>query len=193
MTFTLHVDADDLARAPARRLADETPGLVPVAKGNGYGFGNARLGAESGGLGSPVLAVGTRNEVAEATRTPSTATCSCSPRGTPRPTRCRRPTTRRSVRWLGQSRPSPRSRLRPRHRVVVEVATSMHRHGVEHDRLPSSRRSLHGVTSRVSPSTSRSRRPRSGGRPRPRRSVARLWGAGLRLDRLWVSHLSTRS
>ncbi|MFB7662700.1 alanine racemase [Kitasatospora sp. NPDC056138] len=63
MTLSLYVDT---ARWRAHQLSvlAEFPGLVPVAKGNGYGFGNGRLAAEAGRLGTGVLAVGTAHEAA---------------------------------------------------------------------------------------------------------------------------------
>lgn len=45
-------------------VARATPGIVPVAKGNGYGFGLARLAAESARLGVDSIAVGLPSEVA---------------------------------------------------------------------------------------------------------------------------------
>ncbi|HYP43645.1 MAG TPA: alanine racemase, partial [Propionibacteriaceae bacterium] len=44
-------------------VARATPGLVPVIKGNGYGFGRARLAQESTALGVDTIAVGTAREV----------------------------------------------------------------------------------------------------------------------------------
>jgi hypothetical protein len=41
------------------------PGLVPVAKGNGYGFGVGRLARRSQWLGVDTMAVGTYDEIAE--------------------------------------------------------------------------------------------------------------------------------
>jgi Alanine racemase, N-terminal domain len=40
-----------------------TPGLVPVIKGNGYGFGRARLAQEAAALGVDAVAVGVAKEV----------------------------------------------------------------------------------------------------------------------------------
>ena len=65
MTLTLYVDGDRW-RAHLRSFADAHPGIVPVAKGNGYGFGIARLARKSGWLGVDTLAVGTYDEVADA-------------------------------------------------------------------------------------------------------------------------------
>jgi alanine racemase len=41
------------------------PGVVPVVKGNGYGFGRARLAAAAGELGAEEVAVGTAHELAD--------------------------------------------------------------------------------------------------------------------------------
>ena len=77
MTFTLHVDGArwrghtertrDAVRA-AISAGPHTPtegDLVPVAKGNGYGFGNVRCVREAQRLGLTRVAVGTVYEVAE--------------------------------------------------------------------------------------------------------------------------------
>ncbi|MFF7637145.1 alanine racemase [Kitasatospora sp. NPDC008050] len=64
MTLSLHVDTDRW-RAHQRAVLAEFPGLVPVAKGNGYGFGNRRLAEEAALLGTGCLAVGTAAEAAE--------------------------------------------------------------------------------------------------------------------------------
>src|SRR5580765_6805731 len=65
MTFDLRVDVESWREHLAAVLAQH-PGLVPVAKGNGYGFGIDLLGAETGRLGLGALAVGTRYAVAKA-------------------------------------------------------------------------------------------------------------------------------
>lgn len=74
MTLTLHVDGPRW-REHLVGVAERTPGLVPVAKGNGYGFGLGRLarrtqwladrGVVAGQTWGDVLAVGTYDEVAE--------------------------------------------------------------------------------------------------------------------------------
>ncbi len=64
MTLTLHVDGNRW-RANQTAVQGDTPGLVPVVKGNGYGFGRAVLAAECARLGVPALAVGTAREVAD--------------------------------------------------------------------------------------------------------------------------------
>lgn len=50
-------------RAHQRAVVDATPGIIPVAKGNGYGFGLDRLAAEAQALGLDTLAVGLPHEV----------------------------------------------------------------------------------------------------------------------------------
>ncbi|WP_109507011.1 alanine racemase [Nocardioides speluncae] len=62
MSLTLTVDGDRW-RKHLRSIAESTPGLVPVAKGNGYGFGNGRLARKSQWLGADTLAVGTYDEL----------------------------------------------------------------------------------------------------------------------------------
>ncbi|WP_110240446.1 alanine racemase [Nocardioides gilvus] len=74
MSLTLHVDGARW-RDHLTHVAERTPGLVPVAKGNGYGFGLGRLarrtqwlterGAATGQTWGDVLAVGTYDEISE--------------------------------------------------------------------------------------------------------------------------------
>jgi alanine racemase len=66
MSFVIAIDT---ARWQAHQdrvrdaVAEAGTGLVPVAKGNGYGVGNLRLAAETARLGLATLAVGTVHEV----------------------------------------------------------------------------------------------------------------------------------
>jgi hypothetical protein len=67
MSLVLHVDGDRW-RAHLRTVAEARPGLVPVAKGNGYGFGNGSLARRAQwladqGAGCDTLAVGTYAEL----------------------------------------------------------------------------------------------------------------------------------
>ncbi|WP_441251248.1 alanine racemase [Kitasatospora sp. McL0602] len=61
MTLSLSVETARW-RAHQQAVLAEFPGLVPVAKGNGYGLGNDRLAAEARRLGTGMLAVGTAAE-----------------------------------------------------------------------------------------------------------------------------------
>lgn len=72
MSLVLHVDGDRW-RAHLRRVAADRPGLVPVVKGNGYGFGNGRLARKTQWLagdepGIDTLAVGTYAEIGDVDR-----------------------------------------------------------------------------------------------------------------------------
>lgn len=63
MTLSLNVDTAAW-RAHTRAFADSVPGLVPVAKGNGYGFRNTTLAAEAQDFDGDVIAVGIPREAA---------------------------------------------------------------------------------------------------------------------------------
>jgi hypothetical protein len=65
VSFVLHVDGERW-RAAHDRFAAERPGIVPVVKGNGYGFGRDLLCAEAARLGVDSVAIGTYAELAEA-------------------------------------------------------------------------------------------------------------------------------
>jgi alanine racemase len=64
MALLLRVDGDRW-RAHLKDVRDRQPGLVPVAKGNGYGFGLGRLARKSQWLGVDTVAVGTYEEIPE--------------------------------------------------------------------------------------------------------------------------------
>ena len=64
MSLTLTVDGERW-RAHLRSYAESHPGLVPVAKGNGYGLTLGRLARKTQWLGLDTLAVGTYEELPE--------------------------------------------------------------------------------------------------------------------------------
>ncbi|MCW2817999.1 MAG: alanine racemase [Marmoricola sp.] len=64
MPLTLHVDGDRW-RAHLRAVAERQPGLAPVCKGNGYGFGLGRLARKAQWLGVDTICVGTYAELPE--------------------------------------------------------------------------------------------------------------------------------
>jgi len=64
VTLRLTVDGPRW-RDHLREVAERTPGLVPVAKGNGYGLTLGRLARRADWLGSDVIAVGTYAELPE--------------------------------------------------------------------------------------------------------------------------------
>src|SRR4051794_16006241 len=64
MPLALDVDGAGW-RAGLRDFADSRPGLVPVIKGNGYGFGRTRLALEADSLGADTVAVADPEEIGE--------------------------------------------------------------------------------------------------------------------------------
>ena len=64
MPLSLHVDGHKW-RSHLDQMMSAKPGLVPVIKGNGYGFGLELLAAESTRLGVETVAVGLASEVAK--------------------------------------------------------------------------------------------------------------------------------
>jgi alanine racemase len=64
LALTLYVDGDRW-RTHLKGVLSRNPGLVPVAKGNGYGFGLHRLARKAQWLGVDTLAVGTYDELPE--------------------------------------------------------------------------------------------------------------------------------
>jgi len=61
VALTLHIDTARW-RGHQEAVLERLPGLVPVCKGNGYGFGLDRLAREATRLGAGLLAVGTVHE-----------------------------------------------------------------------------------------------------------------------------------
>ena len=62
MPLTLYVDGPRW-RTHLQAVRDAHPGIVPVVKGNGYGFGVERLAARAAWLGVDTVAVGMYHEV----------------------------------------------------------------------------------------------------------------------------------
>ena len=133
MPFALHVNAERWHRH-VRTFAQATPGLVPVIKGNGYGFGRDLLAHESGALGLDMIAVGTYAEVADALESftgevqvltpwrPFFADVSYDPRVIHTVGRIE------DVEALADAAPA-------RTRIVIEGETSMSRHGFDRHEL----------------------------------------------------------
>jgi alanine racemase len=134
MSLVLSVDGERW-REQLRRVATETPGLVPVAKGNGYGFGMGRLARKAQwlkdrGLGADTLAVGTYDELGEvATRYDGDLLVLTPWRAFAAPVDDAS-LARRLVHTVG--RVEDLQGLLARHpdaRIVLELLTSMRRHG----------------------------------------------------------------
>ncbi|MGB9373576.1 MAG: alanine racemase [Jiangellales bacterium] len=119
-----------------------TAGLVPVAKGNGYGFGIGLLTDEAAALGVDTLAVGTYPELDASAGFPGTRLV-LSPWRPFLPTPTDDPKVVHTVSRLDDL--ARLAALPHRPRVVVEVLTSMRRHGIAVDRLAAAGPMLDGV------------------------------------------------
>lgn len=136
---TLELDLDRW-RQHLNTVAAATPGLVPVAKGNGYGFGLARLAAEATLLNADAVAVGLAAEVAVIRGNFAGDLVILQPW---RPFDGRDPallsdqtviTTVSRIEDLttiaGQTAVATDDAPAAKPRIIIEVLTSMHRHGI---------------------------------------------------------------
>ena len=187
MSLSLYVDGDRW-RAHMRGLLDLQPGLVPVIKGNGYGFGNARLARKAEWLGVDTVAVGTYDEVGDVeSRYPGDILVL-----TPwRPFEQRVVYGDRLVHTVGRREDlAALSAREDRPRILLELLTSMRRHGFtarglrEAGELLDPRRvALEGVALHL---------PMAHGSHlgEVERLMTDVVAAGLRTTRVYVSHLT---
>jgi alanine racemase len=137
MALTLEVDGPAW-RAHLRATAGTQPDLVPVAKGNGYGFGTGRLARRCEWLGLDTVAVGTYRDVPEVLSRCTSDVLVMEPW---RPGGQAEMADRRIVHTLASARDiAELARERPGTRVVVEGLTSMWRHGMPRDDLAAAAR-----------------------------------------------------
>ena len=136
MALTLAVDGDRW-RSHLLRVAESTPGLVPVAKGNGYGFGLARLARKAQWLGDrghgvDTLAVGTYEELPEVAQRFAGDLLVLTPwRPFGAALEVADDLTRRVVHTVSREEDLPDLLHRqPEARFVLEHLTSMQRHGM---------------------------------------------------------------
>lgn len=121
------------------------PGLVPVAKGNGYGFGKDLLAEIAEELHTDTLAVGTYAEVAPALEHFSGSVLVLSPW---RPFEARASYSERLVHTIGRAEDLTDIREAAhgeQPRVVLELLTSMRRHGFTARALRQAARKLDGL------------------------------------------------
>ncbi len=128
--LTLHVDGPRW-RGHLEQVVATHPGIVPVAKGNGYGFGNRRLADVAQELGADTVAVGTFAEVADVEEAFAGDVLVLSPW---RPFETRVAYDPRLVHTVGRLEDLTELRTAgtaqaARPRVVLELLTSMLRHG----------------------------------------------------------------
>jgi alanine racemase len=192
MSLTLTVDGDRWRRH-LRMVADQTPGLTPVAKGNGYGFGIGRLARKAQWLGADTLAVGTYEELPEVSRRFDGDLLVLTPW---RPSGSQVPddlspgrvvhTVSRLVDLLALLEHDPEAR------IVLERMTSMRRHGMTAEELRSAARLLDRRPARVEGVAFHLPLADGAHLTEVVGLVNDVVASGLRSRRLWVSHLTPR-
>ncbi len=141
MPLSLYVDGTRW-REHLTRTAAASPGLVPVAKGNGYGFTVAGLARRTEWLGVDTIAVGTYREVAEVEKRFSGSILVLEPW---------RPfldasMSSRVIHTVGRREDLAALAAREdRPRVVLEARTSMGRHGLSSTDLAAAGKAARGV------------------------------------------------
>lgn len=185
MAVTLYVDGDRW-RTHMRRVLDTHPTLVPVIKGNGYGFGNARLARKSAWLGVDTVAVGTYSEV-EGVRSRFDGTLLVL---TPwRPFEDGVVYDDRVVHTVGRLEDLQALAARDdRPRVVLELMTSMRRHGFSARGLREA--AAHTGAVRVEGVALHLPMAHGSHLPEMERLMTDVVAAGLPTHRVWVSHLT---
>ncbi len=139
VTFELVVNAERWRRG-LRTLAESTPGLVPVIKGNGYGFGRGLLTLEAADLGVDTIAVGTYAEVPGALESFTGDVMVLSPW---RPFDTSVVHDTRVVHTIGRVEDvASLAAEHPDSRIVLEGETSMSRHGLDRHELAAAVASL---------------------------------------------------
>jgi hypothetical protein len=142
--LTLYVD-DARWHAHLRSVVTAVGGVVPVAKGNGYGFGLPRLAAIAEELSVDMLAVGTYAEVEPVLEHFSGSVLVLTPW---RPFEARASYSDRLVHTIGRAEDlagiREAAQVEPP-RVVLELLTSMRRHGFTARGLRQAARQLEGL------------------------------------------------
>ena len=200
MSLVLQVDGDRW-RAHLRATALRTPGLVPVAKGNGYGFGLASLarrvqwladqirpGTEDPSLGD-TIAVGTYDEVAAVASRCEAAIVVLTPW---RPfIALPQSQSSRLIHTIGRQEDLlALAELDPHARVVLERATSMRRHGFDAAGLRHAARAARKLSVRVEGVAFHLPLTAGAHLSEVHRLMTDVVAADLAPTTVWVSHLS---
>lgn len=155
MPLTLRVDQERWW-AHVRDVARRNPGVVPVAKGNGYGFGVCRLAGLASALHVDMLAVGTYDELRNAGARFRGDLLVLSPW---RPFLPDVPSEDRVVHTISRPGDLPALAAAGRApRVLLEGLTSMRRHGMRPDQIADLDRSgvrVEGLALHLSPAADR--------------------------------------
>jgi len=192
MTFRLTIDVPAWHRTQEEAAA-RFPGLVPVIKGNGYGFGSALLSARATALRAETVGVGVSGEIASVRAGFAGQILVMAPlqmseldafkAGDPDPSVLRTVAHPDVLRALAQLPRPPR--------IVLELDSPVHRHGIPPEQLldlvPALRHlTLAGLALHL-PSTG-DRWPAA---QAALQAVGKLRKAGVDPGTLWVSHLSS--
>jgi alanine racemase len=186
MPLTLYVDGDRW-RTHLEEVRDAHPGIVPVIKGNGYGFGVERLAEHAARLGVDSVAVGMYHEVGPVTKAFGDGSVLVL---TPwRPFETRAVYDDHVVHTVGRLEDLAALAARDdRPRVVLERLTSMRRHGFSARDLREAAAHVDGVTVEgVAMHLPISRGSHLG---EVRRLMTDVVAAGLPTHRVYVSHLT---
>ncbi|MDT9592948.1 alanine racemase [Nocardioides zeae] len=196
MSLTLTVDGPRW-REHLRAYTDAHPGLVPVAKGNGYGLTLGRLARRATWLGVDTLAVGTYDELGEVANRFEGSLLVLTPWrpfGTPLDLAPGSPLTRRVIHTVSRVEDLRALLDRdPASRFVLERTTSMLRHGLsardlrEAGALLAERGGLAGQLAGVALHLPLAQGSHLG---EVRRLMTDVVAADLATTTVWVSHLS---
>lgn len=163
-------------------------GIVPVTKGNGYGFGNEQLARTAQELGADMVAVGTYAEVAEVSAAFTGSVMVLSPW---RPFESRAAFGPRVVHTLGRLEDVvalSQAAGTEKPRVVLELMTSMRRHGFTARELRQAAALVDGVT--VEGFALHLPIPTGSHLSEVRRLMTDIVGSGIRSRRVFLSHLT---
>ncbi|MEO9322326.1 alanine racemase [Nocardioides sp. C4-1] len=190
MSLTLTVDGPRW-RSHLRAVADATPGLVPVVKGNGYGFTPGRLARRSEWLGVDTIAVGTYEELPEVASRFDGSLLVLTPWRPWQPD-LEPALAARVIHTIGRVDDVDALLTRqPGSRIVLELLTSMQRHGFSARGLWDAAEHLRGRRARLEGLALHLPLAQGSHLGEVRRLLNDAVGAGLDgLDTVWVSHLT---
>lgn len=190
MGLTLTVDGPRW-RSHLRAYADRNPGLVPVVKGNGYGLTPGRLARKSQWLGVDTIAVGTYEELAEVYTRFDGSIVVLTP-WRPFVADLDPMLAKRVIHTVGRvSDVDALLTRQPGARIVLELMTSMKRHGFVARELWEAAEHVRRHRARVEGVALHLPLAQGSHLGEVRRLLNDAVGAGLDgLDTVWVSHLS---
>lgn len=189
MSLVLHVDGDRW-RSHLRQVAADRPGLVPVIKGNGYGFGLGRLARKCAWLGVDTVAVGTPSEVSQVASRFGGSILVLTPWRSFDAPDLTSDRLIHTVDRLEDLRDLAASGTRPR--IVLELLTSMKRHGFTPRGLREAAEFARAAQVRLEGAALHlPLGPAGGNLAEAEALMTEVVAAGLGTSQVWVSHLRT--